>query len=180
MVARAILTDPVVIDITGEPVAWSRTRIAILNGRPVPFTAIKYRRWQTDARMVARQVMARRQLLTGCLALAVNVSFVPPTTWAKWKRQAALDGLIEHTGKPDLSNILKAAEDALTGVVFLDDAQVVSIEAAKLYAGSPRVWIQVTPQQSSPSQITRKSDLADIEARIVGIVGRGGLDADSF
>ncbi len=173
MVARANLIDPVMIEITGQAVPWARTRIAILNGRPVPFTASKYRHWQTDARMVARQVMARRPLLTGCLALSVNVFLVPPASWPAWKRGAALDGLIEPTGKPDLDNIVKAVEDALTGVVWLDDAQVVSMEAAKLYAESPRVSIQVTPQRSAPSQITRRSQLDGIEARIVGIGGGG-------
>ena len=49
--------------------------------------------------------------------------------------------------KPDLSKIIRATEDALTGVVFDDDARIVSLLASKEYAapGTPpgayiRVW----------------------------------------
>lgn len=52
------------------------------------------------------------------------------------------------TGRPDLSNLVKLVEDALTGVVWDDDDQVVSIEASKSYISwweQPRSVIRLRP-----------------------------------
>lgn len=43
------------------------------------------------------------------------------------------------TGRPDLSNLVKLVEDALTGAAWHDDDQVVSIDAAKRYAALEEV-----------------------------------------
>jgi Holliday junction resolvase RusA-like endonuclease len=63
---------------------------------------------------------------------------------------AMIEGWIRPTKKPDLSNILKSAEDGLKGIVFVDDAQVVEIRTRKVYAHEPRVWIRIT--EWSPTQ----------------------------
>ena len=40
--------------------------------------------------------------------------------------------------KPDLSKLVRAIEDAMTGIVYVDDAQIVSYDVEKLYSdGSP-------------------------------------------
>lgn len=45
--------------------------------------------------------------------------------------------------KPDLDKMVRAVLDAMTGVVFHDDSQVVVIHATKSYSGHPgvEVWI---------------------------------------
>lgn len=40
----------------------------------------------------------------------------------------------QHTKKPDLSKLVRGAEDALIGLVYRDDAQIVAIGCKKLYA----------------------------------------------
>jgi len=47
------------------------------------------------------------------------------------------------TGKPDATKLLRACEDALTGVVWLDDAQIVSQHVTKIYADAPGVRVVV-------------------------------------
>jgi len=44
--------------------------------------------------------------------------------------------------KPDIDKLLRSVGDALTGVVFKDDSQIVEIAAKKEY-GEPGAWIQV-------------------------------------
>lgn len=45
----------------------------------------------------------------------------------------------EHTQKPDLTKLMRAAEDALTGVVYQDDSQIVR------YEGCCKVWVECEP-----------------------------------
>lgn len=41
---------------------------------------------------------------------------------------------IAHVKKPDLSNIIKGIEDALKGICYHDDSQIVELRATKAYA----------------------------------------------
>lgn len=53
-----------------------------------------------------------------------------------------------HLTRPDVDKLARAIGDALTGVVWRDDAQVVQLKVTKQYAGvgeSPRAVIAVTP-----------------------------------
>lgn len=46
--------------------------------------------------------------------------------------------------RPDVTKLVRAVEDALTGIVWRDDAQVVHQEASKRYGVPPRVEIRVS------------------------------------
>lgn len=46
--------------------------------------------------------------------------------------------------KPDLSKLVRSTEDALTGIIYPDDAQIVSIVSAKDYADIERVEVIVS------------------------------------
>ena len=48
-----------------------------------------------------------------------------------------------HAQRPDLVNLLKCIEDALTGIVWKDDSQVAEIDAAKFWAQRDAVEITV-------------------------------------
>jgi len=45
--------------------------------------------------------------------------------------------------RPDLSNYVKFLEDALNGVVWMDDAQIVKLVALKDYSDNPRVELTI-------------------------------------
>jgi crossover junction endodeoxyribonuclease RusA len=47
------------------------------------------------------------------------------------------------TKKPDASKLLRAIEDALTGILFYDDSQIIEIHVRKHYGGPDRVEIEV-------------------------------------
>ena len=61
---------------------------------------------------------------------------------SKRKREAALAGRLRPTTKPDVSNVLKGVEDALKGVWYVDDSQIVGYgELGKWYSEQPRIEI---------------------------------------
>ena len=53
--------------------------------------------------------------------------------------------------KPDLSKLIRASEDAMTGVLYADDAQIVSLIADKLYGDFEGV--QVTARIMSQAAV---------------------------
>lgn len=77
--------------------------------------------------------------------LSVKVRFYRRNQKRVSKRRLKLreEGKIRPTKKPDLSNYLKSFEDALNGVLWADDAQIVNEEISKYYSQKPRIEVEV-------------------------------------
>jgi Holliday junction resolvase RusA-like endonuclease len=83
-------------------------------------------------------------VLTTPLAVSVGIEVAVPASWPKKRRDAALSGDIRPTGKPDLDNSIKLLMDALNGIAWRDDAQVVRLIAGKRYATDARTVIEIS------------------------------------
>lgn len=72
--------------------------------------------------------------------------------------------------KPDIDKLVRAVLDALTGVVFADDAQVVRLYTDKVYAAAPhtQVGVYATDWPGGPLQA---------EAVSLAALRRGGMGA---
>jgi Holliday junction resolvase RusA-like endonuclease len=90
----------------------------------------------------------------------VVAEFAIPKSWPKWRQGAAENGLVWHTIRPDASNVLKAVEDALQGVVYRDDSQIVSVVVQKAYSIDPKVVVFV---DSPKVPLDGKSTKADMD-----------------
>lgn len=85
------------------------------------------------------------------VALLVHAFREIPRSWSGKDQEAALAGAIRPTSRPDGDNYLKLAQDALNGVVWRDDSQVVDARAIKLYSDRPALRIEVR-EFVSPNQ----------------------------
>ena len=67
--------------------------------------------------------------------LEVNIiaNYPIPKSFRKAEKQAAVEGMSRPTVKPDADNIIKVVLDALNGVAYYDDKQVVSVSCTKYY-----------------------------------------------
>jgi len=79
----------------------------------------------------------------GPVELNLRVYEAIPASFSKKKRQAALNGTILPTKKPDVDNFLKIYMDALEGLAFLKDQQVVYASVTKLYATAPTAFVKI-------------------------------------
>ena len=140
------------IEITGDPVAKGRGRAVNTSRGARVVTPEKTRKWEADARAEARRQMDQAAPFDQPLSVSIDVTFAPPKSWPNWKREAALAGHIPHTGKPDVDNVVKAAMDALNGIVYLDDAQVYWIKAHKIWGTRPSVRVRVAEAPTVSSQ----------------------------
>lgn len=135
------------IVIIGEAVAQGRPKFRQQKNFVMTYDPPKSREWKDYARMVAASQMMGSPLKDGPLSLSLCVYRSIPTSWSKKKRGEALAGLIRPTTKPDLDNYLKSVKDAMKGIVWKDDSQVVDYHSpfGKWYSDKPRIEITVKP-----------------------------------
>lgn len=137
---------PIVIHLPGKPVAKQTPRYARVWGRAkVAYKEPKTRAFEKALGEAAKLVMGNRQLLEGPLRFHMVASVPIPKSWPKWKQEKALKGNLYPTAKPDSSNYRKAAEDALNGIVYRDDAQIVLGQDCKVYSVNPSLRIEIEP-----------------------------------
>lgn len=137
----AKVDQPVAITLDGEPRGKGRPRMTKF-GRA--YTPIETRNYEAALRVTAQIAMVGRNPLECPVQMTVNAFLSVPESWPKWKKQAALEGRWHAISKPDSDNILKCT-DALNGIVFTDDSQVVTAMVSKTYSQKPRIEIVVTP-----------------------------------
>lgn len=68
-----------------------------------------------------------------------------PKSYSKTKREKCRLGLIAPTKKPDVDNVLKML-DALNGLAWHDDSQIVEVRAEKIYAEEPYLEVRIHPR----------------------------------
>lgn len=130
--------------VLGEPVGKARPRV-VRNGNHVhTYTPEKT---VTYERQVQREYIRQggQNLGKTPLSLSVVARFAVPKSDSKQKRQQKLDGIIQPTKKPDTDNVLKIIADALNGIAYDDDSQIIRAEVVKVYAEEPSVEITITP-----------------------------------
>ena len=85
------------------------------------------------------------ELIDKPLSVIINIYKQVPTSFSNKKRDRALAGEIRPTVKPDCDNIAKNINDALNGIAYSDDKQIVSLTINKFYALDERVEVNITP-----------------------------------
>jgi Holliday junction resolvase RusA-like endonuclease len=108
------------------------------------YTPEKTATWEETVRQTAIKAMGPTEILETPITLALYFRLPMPQSWSKKRKEAALKGLKAPTKKPDWDNLGKAVSDALNGVIFKDDSQIVSAHVRKIYSAVPGVDIYVS------------------------------------
>jgi Holliday junction resolvase RusA-like endonuclease len=95
-------------------------------------------------RVTGYGVAARRNgISSDPIKLTILIDRQMPKSWSQRKRDAMEDEYAPHT--PDAVNVAAAICDALQGVYFMDDRQVVSLEVSQVWAyeASTQITVEV-------------------------------------
>ena len=84
---------------------------------------------------------SKREFEVSSYALKMKIEFFfkIPKSWTKEKKA----NTPHHTSKPDVDNLIKSIKDALNGIAYKDDSQVVSVFARKQYADREGIFIEI-------------------------------------
>lgn len=100
----------------------------------------KTKPWAELVRLVAQQHAPQGGPWAGPVDLSTTFYLPRPKSLPK--------RVLHHTKKPDLDKLVRAVKDALKGVLYLDDSQVVRVLASKAYTtpdSAPGVCVSIAP-----------------------------------
>lgn len=133
--------------VPGEPVGKARPRFVRATGRT--YTPEKTVNYESLVRLCYRQQVSTEPFPAGIpLYMTVEVYQQIPKSVSKRKREAMIGRKILPTKKPDCSNILKSIEDALNGVAYADDSQIVQVRVVKYFGEFPRAIVVIREMNS--------------------------------
>lgn len=124
--------------IYGEPAAKQRPRL----GKGYTYTPTKTVNYETLVRQIYIQHYPGKQL-DGELIMHIRAYFGIPKSASRIKREQMLSGRIRPTKRPDWDNVGKIVSDALNGLAYHDDSQIVTATVEKWYGERPRVEIEI-------------------------------------
>lgn len=104
----------------------------------------KTKPWAESIKLVAQQHAPTGGPWTGTVYLILSFSLVRPKSLPR--------RVLHHLKKPDLDKLVRAVKDALKGVMYVDDSQVVDLHATKVYATEdfpPGVLVTMTHKGES-------------------------------
>lgn len=120
-----------------KPMASPRPRVT---RRGITYMPANYTKWKKDfAACIPYQLKtaSERPCVLFC-ELVVGI----PKSYTKKQREAVLGGL-EVYPRLDCDNAVKSIQDAMNGIVFKDDNQVVELHAKKRYGEQDAVIVEV-------------------------------------
>lgn len=129
--------------VPGKPQGKARARTVRQGANTHSYTPDNTVKYETLVKSCFRHAWKKSdwKFTEGPLMAEIIAFYQIPKSWSKKKKQEAWTQGIPPTVKPDCDNVIKIILDALNGIAYKDDNQVVKIKFQKLYAtkGSVRV-----------------------------------------
>jgi crossover junction endodeoxyribonuclease RusA len=115
--------------VKGRPVPQGSLKF--IHGRPIHARATDLAVWRAD---IARNAeLSGYRPVDGAVKVSCEFIYIKPKTSSRSMPWV----------KPDLDKLIRAVLDGLTGVAYVDDAQVTLISASKSYGSVEGVWITI-------------------------------------
>lgn len=139
------------IVIHGEPVPQGRPKFS---SKPFPhaYDPAPSRKYKEKVKVQAL-LDKPQELYAGALEVEVLIYKKTLKSFSKVKKKAAEAKLLRPTTKPDADNYAKGILDAMKGIIWEDDGQVVRLICEKFYSEDPRAEVTVRPLQTAQVEL---------------------------
>jgi Holliday junction resolvase RusA-like endonuclease len=129
-------------EIPGDPVPKGRPRFARRGQFVQTYTDSKTLEYETLVGFKARQAIGASEPLKGHLTVFLYLRYAVPASYSKKRTEACLNGL-EYPKRVDLDNCYKSITDAMNGIVYSDDSQIVEAHILKCYSLEPGANVMI-------------------------------------
>jgi Holliday junction resolvase RusA-like endonuclease len=151
----AMAPTMIAFTVLGAPAPAGSKKAFVVKNRAIITDASKRSRpWKSRVSAAAQDAMNGREPLDGPVFLRLTFGVQRPRS-RHYKRDGTLNAVGLRmpwpTSRPDALKLARAVEDALTGIVYRDDAQIVLEAVSKHYANAEGVIVEVYPLLSSPN-----------------------------
>ena len=136
---------PIEFTIPGEAAPQgSKRAVRLRNGRTVLLESSKrLKPWRSLVSLCAAEAW-QGPPCAGPVEVEVDFDFVRPRSHLTTKG-ALRSGAPAFPGRIDLDKLLRSVGDGMTGIVYVDDSQIVSIIARKGYGPQARTVVRIRP-----------------------------------
>lgn len=133
--------------ITGVPVAKGRPRATRVGEKGVRmYSPAKTAAYEMKMKGAWENTFTPGKLPApheGPVGLLIWAYFPIPKSKPKWWRYLAEEERLYVTTRPDGDNLAKICQDALDGIAWKDDAQIVDLNVIKMYSKNPRCEMRI-------------------------------------
>lgn len=137
-------------NIDGEPVPKGRPKFSTRGGYAKAYTPKKTAEYEKKVADTFRECFPEHKPIPKDVPLVVNVVVTKaiPKSFTKAQRKAVAEMKLFPTKKPDADNYLKAILDALNGVAWEDDAQIIIANVGKFYGEKPQASVVIREKEA--------------------------------
>lgn len=133
--------------VEGDPKGKGRPRFSRVGSFTKVYTDKQTLSYEAMIATFAKQAMGGTEPLKTPVSVFLYVRLPIPQSYPKKRKEACLNGSEMPCKKPDIDNIAKTYLDAMNGIIFVDDTQVVDLHVKKLYAAEAGVDVMVMEAQ---------------------------------
>ena len=133
----------VTFEVPGDPHGKGRPKFARRGNFVQTYTDKKTTSYEDLVRFHANIAMVDFAPLESAVAVYIYIKLAVPKSYSKKRTEACLSGLVRPTKKPDWDNVAKSICDAMNGIVYMDDTQIVDAHVTKVYAANAGVDVGV-------------------------------------
>ena len=143
------------LEILGTPMGKQRPKFSTFNGFVKTYTPKETENYESKVVFEYKHLYGEMafQHMDQLKAHIVAYYEIPKGHYKLYKRTNTIEldpsgkdmlgGLIRPTKKPDTDNIAKICLDALNGIAYPDDSQIVELSVEKWYAKEPKVIVEI-------------------------------------
>lgn len=144
------------ITIDGRPIPWKRAGERHVNGK-----VIHYDRQAVEKEQVRWQLrdQFRQEILTVPILIDIIFYRQVPKSASKKMREQMLHDYVKCAVRPDMDNCEKFLMDAMTGVIYKDDALIYDKHTVNRWSLRPATVIRIVPYTTT--DVVPPSDIGD-------------------